>query len=183
MYNFLLQADPVLDPVATDGITEVNVNVLELLMTGGWYIMLPLAMMSLIAMYVYFERFFAIRKAAAESPDFMNRIKDYISAGQLPSAKNLCAENDTPMARMMEKGVARIGKPLKDIAISIENVGKLEIYKMEKNINILATIAGLVVGIIAYMAYNHLVGKVSKVVHKMESTSIEFIDILEEPAS
>ena len=127
------------------------------------------------------------------------------------------------------KGVARIGKPLKDIAISIENVGKLEIYKMEKNINILATIAGaapmvgmlgtvigmvnvfldmeaagtvqvsdisagtkqamvttivgLVVGIIAYMAYNHLVGKVSKVVHKMESTSIEFIDILEEPAS
>ena len=229
MYNFLLQADPVLDPVATDGITEVNVNVLELLMTGGWYIMLPLAMMSLIAMYVYFERFFAIKKAAAESPDFMNRIKDYISAGQLPSAKNLCAENDTPMARMMEKGGARIGKPLKDIAISIENVGKLEIYKMEKNINILATIAGaapmvgmlgtvigmvnvfldmeaagtvqvsdisagtkqamvttivgLVVGIIAYMAYNHLVGKVSKVVHKMESTSIEFIDILEEPAS
>ena len=229
MYNFLLQADPVLDPVATDAITEVNVNVLELLMTGGWYIMLPLAMMSLIAMYVYFERFFAIRKAAAESPDFMNRIKDYISAGQLLSAKNLCAENDTPMARMMEKGVARIGKPLKDIAISIENVGKLEIYKMEKNINILATIAGaapmvgmlgtvigmvnvfldmeaagtvqvsdisagtkqamvttivgLVVGIIAYMAYNHLVGKVSKVVHKMESTSIEFIDILEEPAS
>ena len=229
MYNFLLQADPVLDPVAIDGITEVNVNVLELLMTGGWYIMLPLAMMSLIAMYVYFERFFAIRKAAAESPDFMNRIKDYISAGQLPSAKNLCAENDTPMARMMEKGVARIGKPLKDIAISIENVGKLEIYRMEKNINILATIAGaapmvgmlgtvigmvnvfldmeaagtvqvsdisagtkqamvttivgLVVGIIAYMAYNHLVGKVSKVVHKMESTSIEFIDILEEPAS
>lgn len=229
MYNFLLQADPVLAPVATDDITEVNVNVLELLMTGGWYIMLPLAMMSLIAMYVYFERFFAIRKAAAESPDFMNRIKDYISAGQLPSAKNLCAENDTPMARMMEKGVARIGKPLKDIAISIENVGKLEIYKMEKNINILATIAGaapmvgmlgtvigmvnvfldmeaagtvqvsdisagtkqamvttivgLVVGIIAYMAYNHLVGKVSKVVHKMESTSIEFIDILEEPAS
>tara|TARA_B100001564_G_scaffold264787_1_gene226359 strand:- start:144 stop:833 length:690 start_codon:yes stop_codon:yes gene_type:complete len=229
MYNFLLQADPVLAPVAPEGITEVNVNVIELLMTGGWYIMLPLGMMSLIAMYVYFERYFAIRKAAAESPDFMNRIKDYISAGQLPSAKNLCLENDTPMARMMEKGVARIGKPLKDIAISIENVGKLEIYKMEKNINILATIAGaapmvgmlgtvigmvnvfldmeaagtvqvsdisagtkqamvttivgLVVGIIAFMAYNHLVGKVSKVVHKMESTSIEFIDILEEPAS
>ena len=229
MYKFLLlQADT--SQVAaetTEGVTEVNV--LELLMTGGWYIMLPLAFMSLIAMYVYFERYFAIRKAAAESPDFMNRIKDYISSAQLPSAKNLCAQNDTPMARMMEKGIARIGKPLKDIATSIENVGKLEIYKMEKNINILATIAGaapmvgmlgtvigmvnvflemestgtiqvtdissgtkqamvttivgLVVGIIAYMAYNHLVGKVSKVVHKMESTSIEFIDILEEPAS
>ncbi|MEC7654445.1 MAG: MotA/TolQ/ExbB proton channel family protein [Bacteroidota bacterium] len=227
MYKlFLLQADPVLETAA---ITERNVNVLELLMTGGWYIMLPLALMSLIATYVYFERFFAIRKAAAETPDFMKKLKDYISAGQLPSAKNLCADNDTPMARMMEKGISRIGKPLKDIATSIENVGKLEIYKMEKNISILATVAGaapmvgmlgtvigmvnvfldmeaagtvqvsdisagtkqamvttivgLVVGIIAYMAYNHLVGKVSKVVHKMESTSIEFIDILEEPAS
>ena len=229
MYKFLLlQADT--SQVAaetTEGVTEVNV--LELLMTGGWYIMLPLAFMSLISMYVYFERYFAIRKAAAESPDFMNRIKDYISSGQLPSAQNLCSQNDTPMARMMEKGIARIGKPLKDIATSIENVGTLEIYKMEKNINILATIAGaapmvgmlgtvigmvnvfldmeatgtvqvsdissgtkqamvttivgLVVGILAYMAYNHLVGKVSKVVHKMESTSIEFIDILEEPAS
>jgi biopolymer transport protein ExbB len=229
MYKFLLlQADTALEVVeTTEGVTEVNV--LALLMTGGWYIMLPLAFMSLISMYVYFERYFAIRKAAAESPDFMNRIKDYISSGQLPSAQNLCSQNDTPMARMMEKGIARIGKPLKDIATSIENVGTLEIYKMEKNINILATIAGaapmvgmlgtvigmvnvfldmeatgtvqvsdissgtkqamvttivgLVVGILAYMAYNHLVGKVSKVVHKMESTSIEFIDILEEPAS
>ena len=79
MYKFfLLQSDPVLETVA---ITERNVNVLELLMTGGWYIMLPLALMSLIATYVYFERFFAIRKAAAETPDFMNRLKDYISAG------------------------------------------------------------------------------------------------------
>ena len=229
MYKFLLlQADSAqVAAETTEGVTEVNV--LELLMTGGWYIMLPLAFMSLIAMYVYFERYFAIRKAAVESPDFMNRIKDYISSAQFASAQNLCAQNDTPMARMMEKGVARIGKPLKDIATSIENVGKLEIYKLEKNINILATIAGaapmvgmlgtvigmvnvflemestggftitdissgtkqamvttivgLVVGIIAYMAYNHLVGKVSKVVHKMESTSIEFIDILEEPAS
>ena len=219
MYKFLLlQADTT---AALESVTERNVNVLELLMTGGWYIMLPLALMSLIAMYVYFERYFAIRKAATESPDFMNKLKDYITEGQLPSAKNLCSDNDTPMARMMEKGIARIGKPLKDIATSIENIGKLEIYKLEKNISILATVAGaapmvgmlnvfldmeaagtvqvsdisagtkqamvttivgLVVGIIAYMAYNHLVGRVSKVVHKMESTSIEFIDILEEPA-
>lgn len=225
MYKFfLLQADTT---ATLERVTERNVNILELLMTGGWYIMFPLALMSLIATYVYFERYLAIRKAAAESPDFMNKLKDYINAGQLPSAKNLCSENDTPMARMMEKGIARIGKPLKDIATSIENLGKLEIYKLEKNISILATVAGaapmvgmlgtvigmvnvfldmeaagtvqvsdisagtkqamvttivgLVVGIIAYMAYNHLVGKVSKVVHKMESTSIEFIDILEEP--
>ena len=72
----------------------------------------------------------------------MVNLKDFISEGQLPSAKNLCSNNDTPMARMMEKGIARIGKPLKDIATSIENLGKLEIYKLEKNISILATVAG-----------------------------------------
>ena len=224
MYKFfLLQADPVLETVA---VTERNVNVLELLMTGGWYIMLPLALMSLIAMYVYFERFFAIRKAAAETPDFMNRLKDYISAGQLPSAKNLCADNDTPMARMMEKGISRIGKPLKDIATSIENVGKIEIYNLEKNLNLLATIsgaapmigflgtvtgmiqafisiaeeegavspkllssgiyeamlttaAGLFVGIVAYLSYNYLVSRVEKLIHKMEYTTIEFIETLQ----
>jgi biopolymer transport protein ExbB len=228
MYKLLILQTAELEGETADAIANVDVNVLELLMTGGWYIMLPLALMSLIATYVYFERYFAIRKASQASPDFMNRLKDYISQGQLPSAKNLCSDNDTPMARMLEKGIARIGKPLKDIATSIENVGKLEIYKLEKNINLLATIAGaapmlgmlgtvigmvnvfldmevagtvqvsdissgtkqamvttivgLVVGIVAYMAYNHLVSKVSKVVHQMESTSLEFIDILEEPA-
>ena len=228
MYKLLILQTAELEGETADAIANVDVNVLELLMTGGWYIMLPLALMSLIATYVYFERYFAIRKASQASPDFMNRLKDYISQGQLPSAKNLCSDNDTPMARMLEKGIARIGKPLKDIATSIENVGKLEIYKLEKNINLLATIAGaapmlgmlgtvigmvnvfldmevagtvqvsdissgtkqamvttivgLVVEIVAYMAYNHLVSKVSKVVHQMESTSLEFIDILEEPA-
>jgi len=203
-------------------------SVLELLAQGGWYIMLPLALMSLFTIYVYFERYMAIRKAESTSPDFMKRLKDHISEGQLSSAKNLCADNDNPMARMLEKGISRIGKPLKDISASIENVGKLEIYKLEKNLSILATVAGaapmigmlgtvigmvdvfvkmeqggtvnistisggtmqamvttivgLIVGIIAYMSYNHLVSKVSKVVHKMESTSLEFIDILEEPA-
>jgi biopolymer transport protein ExbB len=213
----------------TDGVKEVEVNILQLLMEGGWYIMLPLALMSIFAMYVYFERYMAIRRAEKISPDFMQRLKDYISQGQLPSAKNLCADNDTPMARMLGKGISRIGKPLSDISTSIENVGKLEIYSLEKNMSILATVAGaapmvgmlgtvigmvnvfldmeavgtvqvsdisagtkqamvttivgLIVGILAYMAYNHLVGKVSKVVHKMEASSLEFIDILEEPSS
>ena len=213
----------------TDGVKEVEVNILQLLMEGGWYIMIPLALMSIFAMYVYFERYMAIRRAEKISPDFMQRLKDYISQGQLPSAQNLCADNDTPMARMLGKGISRIGKPLSDISTSIENVGKLEIYSLEKNMSILATVAGaapmvgmlgtvigmvnvfldmeaagtvqvsdisagtkqamvttivgLIVGILAYMAYNHLVGKVSKVVHKMEASSLEFIDILEEPAS
>ncbi len=224
--NILLQVNTA--AAATDAVTEVEVNILQLLMEGGWYIMLPLALMSIFAMYVYFERYMAIRRAEKNSPDFMQRLKDYISQGQLPSAKNLCADNDTPMARMLGKGISRIGKPLSDISTSIENVGKLEIYNLEKNMSILATVAGaapmvgmlgtvigmvnvfldmeaagtvqvsdissgtkqamittivgLIVGILAYVAYNHLVGKVSKVVHKMEASSLEFIDILEEPA-
>tara|TARA_B100000780_G_scaffold278519_1_gene252294 strand:- start:2639 stop:3325 length:687 start_codon:yes stop_codon:yes gene_type:complete len=224
--NILLQVNTA--AAATDAVTEVEVNILQLLMEGGWYIMLPLALMSIFAMYVYFERYMAIRRAEKNSPDFMQRLKDYISQGQLPSAKNLCADNDTPMARMLGKGISRIGKPLSDISTSIENVGKLEIYSLEKNMSILATVAGaapmvgmlgtvigmvnvfldmeaagtvqvsdissgtkqamittivgLIVGILAYVAYNHLVGKVSKVVHKMEASSLEFIDILEEPA-
>ena len=213
---------------SADAIKEVEVNVLQLLMEGGWYIMLPLALMSLIGMYVFFERYLAIRKADQVSPDFMQKLKDYISQGQLSSARNLCADGNTPVARMLDKGISRIGKPLKDISVAIENVGKLEIYRLEKNLSTLATVAGaapmvgflgtvigmvnvfldmeaagtvqvsdissgtkqamvttivgLIVGILAYMAYNHLVSKVSKVIHRMEANSLEFIDILEEPA-
>lgn len=209
-------------------IQEVEVNILQLLLEGGWYIMLPLAVMSLLALYVFFERLFAIRRAEKVAPDFMDKLRDYVSAGSFDSARNLCEQSNTPMARMLDKGISRIGKPLKDISVSIENIGKLEIYNLEKNLSSLATVAGaapmvgflgtvigmvnvfldmeqagtvrvedissgtkqamittivgLVVGIIAYMAYNHLVSKVSKVVHKMEATSIEFLDILEEPA-
>ncbi|MGF1564171.1 MAG: MotA/TolQ/ExbB proton channel family protein [Flavobacteriales bacterium] len=218
--NDLLQA-------AADAPKEVEVSILELLMEGGWYIMLPLAFLSVLAIYIFIERTFAINKALKEEKDFMNKIKDYINEGKLDSAKNLCATSNTPMARMLEKGIMRIGKPLRDISVAIENVGKLEIYLLEKNLSTLATIAGaapmigflgtvigmvnvfldmevagtvqvddissgtkqamvttivgLIVGIIAYMAYNYLVSKVSKVIHKMEASSIEFIDILEEP--
>lgn len=189
--------------------------------------MIPLALLSIVAIYIFFERTLAISKALKEEKNFMNKIKDYIHDGKLDSAKNLCSTTHTPIARMLGKGIARIGKPLKDISTSIENIGKLEIYNLEKNMNVLATIAGaapmigflgtvigmvqvfvqmeasgsvevtdissgtkqamvttivgLIVGIIAYMSYNYLVGKVSKMIHKMEATSIEFIDILEEP--
>ena len=222
----LLQAPA--EVASTDVVQEVDVNVLQLLMEGGWYIMIPLALMSLIGMYVFFERFLAIRKADKVSPDFMQKLKDYISQGNLSSARNLCADSNTPVARMLDKGISRIGKPLKDISVAIENVGKLEIYRLEKNLSTLATVAGaapmvgflgtvigmvnvfldmeaagtvqvsdissgtkqamvttivgLIVGILAYMAYNHLVSQVSKVIHRMEANSLEFIDILEEPA-
>lgn len=228
LLSFLLQVPNAATEVSTAEVSEVDVNVLQLLMEGGWYIMLPLALMSLIGMYVFFERFFAIRKADKVSPDFMNRLKDYISQGQLSSARNLCADSNTPLGRMLDKGISRIGKPLKDISVAIENVGKLEIFRLEKNLSTLATVAGaapmvgflgtvigmvnvfldmeaagtvqvsdissgtkqamittivgLIVGILAFMAYNHLVSRVSHVVHRMEANSLEFIDILEEPA-
>ena len=215
--------------LAADVIQQVDVSLLDLLMEGGWYIMSPLALMSIMAIYVFFERSLAIRKAERVIPDFMDKLRDYIGQGSFESARNLCQQSDTPMARMLDKGISRIGKDLKDISVSIENIGKLEIYNLEKNLSSLATVSGaapmvgflgtvigmvnvfldmeqagtvrvedissgtkqamittivgLIVGIIAFMAYNHLVSKVSKVVHQMEATSIEFIDILEEPAS
>ena len=139
--SLLLQATTDVLEAAPE-ITEVKVNVLQLLMEGGWYIMLPLALMSLIGMFVFFERYLAIRRADQVSPDFMNRLKDYISQGNLSSARNLCSDSNTPLGRMLDKGISRIGKPLKDISVAIENVGKLEIYRLEKNLSTLATVAG-----------------------------------------
>jgi len=208
---------------------EVTISVLELIAGGGWYIMLPLGILSVIAIYIFIERFLAIRKAEKEDPNFMDQIKDFILEGKIDSAMNLCKEKVSPFAKMIEKGILRIGKPLGDITTAVENVGKLEIYKLEKSLSTLATIAGaapmigflgtvigmintfhqmytagnsveidqlsggimqamvttaagLVIGIIAYVGYNVLVAKVEKVVYKMESTTIEFMDLLQEPA-
>ena len=217
-----------------EAIQQVDISILELILEGssgigGGAVMILLALMSVVAIYLFFERTMAIAKAEKVSPDFMNKIRDYIGQGSFDSARNLCQSSNTPMARMLDKGISRIGKDLKDISVSIENIGKLEIYNLEKNLSSLATIAsaapmlgflgtvlgmvqvfldmeqvgtvsvehissgtkqamittivGLVVGIIAYVAYNNLVSKVSKVIHKMEATTIEFIDILEEPAA
>lgn len=197
--------------------------------SNSWYILIPLFLMSIYAIYIFVERFMALKKADNDEKQFMLQIKDYVQDGKLDSAKNLCKTTDNPIARMVEKGVARIGKPMSDIAVSIENVGKLEIYKLENKLSSLATIsgvapmigflgtvlgmikvffdlketgvtgdflqtlsggimmamvttvAGLIVGILAYVMYNFLVARVSKAVQNMEATSIEFIDILEEP--
>lgn len=209
--------------------TEETISILQLIADGGWYIMVPLGILSVIAVYIFAERWMAISKASKEDKDFMNRIKDYVSDGKLESARNLCTTTNTPIARMLDKGIARIGKPMEDLSASIENVGKLEVYKLEKGLPVLATVAGaapmigflgtvigmimtfhamkisgngveisalsggimqamvttvagLVIGIIAYIAYNTLVVKVDKVIHRMEAQSIEFIDLLEEPA-
>lgn len=215
------------DSTTASGVPDFEVSIMDLLLEGGWYIMIPLAFLSILTVFIFIERMLAVNKALGQERDFMSKIKDYIHDGKIDSAKNLCSTSESPVARMLEKGIARIGKPMRDIAVSIENVGKLEIYNLERNLSGLATIAGaapmigflgtvigmvqvfmnmeavgtvrvsdissgtkqamittivgLIVGVLAFMAYNYLVARVSKVIHKMEAGSIEFLDILEEP--
>lgn len=228
----LLQVNTPADTVADTSATERTMETLsiwELLMSGGWYIMIPLAILSLVTIYLFIERFLAINKATEVETDFMARVRDHIHDGKIDAARSLCDSNDSPLGRMLFKGIQRIGKPMKDINASIENVAKLEIYKLEKNLSVLATIAGaapmigflgtvigmiktfhemkisgqgvqieqlsggimqamvttctgLVIGIIAYIAYNLLVTKMDRAVHNMESQSLEFMDILERSA-
>ena len=201
---------------------------IDLAIKGGW-VMIPIVLLSLVAVYIFFERWFAIKKAASIDQNFMNRIKDYILDGKVEAAKTLCQSTDNPVAAMIEKGISRIGRPLNDVNAAIENVGRLEVYKLERglptlasvaggapmigflgtvigmvqafhqmstagnNINVgelsggiytalITTVAGLIVGIIAFFAYNTLVARVDKVINTMEASSTEFIDLLNEPA-
>ena len=212
---------------------EKTLSVIELILSGGTgsiVIISVLFAMLAVALYIYFERLLAIKAASQIDKNFMNQIRDHVTNGKLDSAKILCAQTDSPVARLTEKGISRIGKPLDDINTAIENAGTLEVYKLEKNVNVLATVAGaapmigflgtvigmiiafhqlassggqaemgalasgiytamtttvagLVVGIIAYMGYNHLVNRTDKVVHKMEANAVEFLDLLNEPVS
>lgn len=207
--------------------TEQAISVWELAQEGG-FMMIPIVLSSFIAVYIFVERILTINKANKSPDAFISKIKELVLKGDINGAKVLCAQFDSPIARMIEKGVSRIGSPLKNIEASIENLAKIELFKLEKNLSILATIsgaapmmgflgtvigmvqafisiaqeegsvspkllssgiytamvttvAGLIVGIIAYLAYNYLVTRVSKVVHKMEYSSVEFIDLLQEP--
>lgn len=223
-----LTTDTELGEIASE---EKTLSVIDLIFNGGTgsiVIISVLFVMLAVALYIYFERILAIKAASKIDKNFMNQIKDHVVSGKLDSAKILCAQNDSPVARLTEKGIARIGKPLDDINAAIENAGTLEVYKLEKNFNILAsiagaapmigflgtvigmilafhqmatssgqaemgalasgiytamttTVAGLTVGIIAYLGYNHLVNRADKVVHKMEANAVEFLDLLNEP--
>ncbi|CAL2094305.1 MotA/TolQ/ExbB proton channel family protein [Tenacibaculum sp. 190524A02b] len=210
---------------------EKTLSIYNLIMdggVGGQIIIALLFVLLAVALYIYFERFFAIKAASKVDKNFMNQIKDNITEGKLESARALCDNTDTPTARLIGKGISRIGKPLDDINKAIENAGKLEVYQLEKNVSVLATIAGaapmigflgtvigmivaiheiansggqidikmlsdglytamtttvagLIVGIIAYISYNHLVVRTDKVVYQMEAKSVEFLDLLNEP--
>lgn len=207
---------------------KLSLSLWEMALKGGW-IMIPIVLLSIIAVYIFIERFIAIKNASKEDTGFMNRIKDYIHDGKIESAISLCRQTESPVARMIEKGISRIGRPLNDINAAIENIGQLEIHKLEKglptlasvaggapmigflgtvmgmirafydmataaggNINVsvlsngiyiamVTTVAGLIVGIIAYFAYNLLVARVEKVIFILESRTTEFMDLLNEP--
>jgi len=210
---------------------EKTISIVQLIVdggTGGQIIMGLLFTLLVLALYIYIERFLAIKAANKVDKNFMNQIKEQISLGNLEAAKLLCEKVNLPVANLVKKGISRIGKPLEDINTAIENAGKLEVYKLEKNVSVLATISGaapmigflgtvigmivsiheianaggqidikmlsdglytamtttvggLIVGIISYIAYNHLVVRTDSVVYQMESTSVEFLDLLNEP--
>ena len=233
MLNFF-QQDELADAAQTTEpvVEEKTLSLFDLMFSGGLggqIIIIILFILLFAAVYIYFERLFAIKAAGKIDKNFMLQIKDSVLNGNIESAKIRCAQSDSPVARLTEKGISRIGSPLEDINTAIENAGRLEVYKLEKNVSILATIAGaapmigflgtvigmvlafhelatssgqaqmgalaegiytamtttvagLIVGIIAYIGYNHLVVKTDKMVHQMEATAVDFLDLLNEPA-
>ena len=127
--------------VTTEQAASMKLTLLDLAVKGGW-VMIPIILLSFVAAYIFIERYYVIRKATKEDQNFMNRIKDYIHDSKIEAALALCKSTDSPSARMIEKGINRLGRSLQDISTAIENVGKLEISKLEKSFPTLATITG-----------------------------------------
>jgi len=180
---------------------EKSLSIYNLIMDGGLggqIIIAILLVLLTVALYIYFERYFAIKAASKTDSNFMNQIRDYVSHGKLDSAKVLCAQANSPASRLIEKGISRIGKPLADIntgflgtvigmIIAIHQIanagGQIDIKMLSDGLYtaMTTTVAGLIVGIIAYIQYNHLVVRTNKVVYEMEAHSVEFLDLLNEP--
>jgi biopolymer transport protein ExbB len=204
-----------------------SLSFFNMALQGGW-LMIPLLILLFLALYIFFERSIVIHKASKEDRSFMNRIKDYLLDGKTDSALKLCKQTNTPSSRLIEKGITRIGRPMNDVQIAIENVGNIEVSKLEKGMPILAsvaggapmigflgtvlgmvqaffdmstagsnidisilsagiyvamvtTVAGLIVGISAYFAYNYLASRVKNIVTNLETKTMEFMDVLHEP--
>ena len=229
IFNLLQAIDPTgaameVQPVAQ----EKTLNLIDMATQGGW-LMLVLLLLSVMAIYIFGNKWWMIYKAGQIDKNFMNDIHDFIHDGKIKSAIDLCQKYNSPVARLVEKGIERIGRPLQDIQTAVENMGNVEVARLEKGLPMLATIAGgapmigflgtvsgmieaffrmstagnniditllsggiyeamvttvggLFVGIIAYFGYNYLTSQISNLVFKMESTTIEFIDMLHEPA-
>ena len=223
--SMFLQPDSLM---LSENLEQNSISIIELFAQGGTagqIIIVVLFILSIITMYLFFERLFSIKKALHQDDYFFNSIKDFLYDDKYSSAIDLCQNTDTPTARMLEKGISRIDKNLDDISTSISNVGKLELSKLENNLAIIGTIsgaapmigflgtvigmvlafyemassggqidiemlskgiytamtttvAGLIVGIVAYISYNYLVSKITKAVSIMESVSLDFLDII-----
>ncbi len=205
-----------------------SLSIWQLCVEGGW-IMIPLALLAVISIYIFIERAIVTYKASKLDDTFMKRIKDYIHDGEIESALNLCRSNNSPYGRLISKGISRIGRPMNDVLVAIENTGNLEVAALSKGLPWLATtaagapmlgflgtvigmvqaffaiansgnaasigdfaggiytalvttVAGLVVGIIALFAYNYLVARINKVMNLMEARTMDFMDLLNEPA-
>ena len=233
--SFLLQISPD-NAVSNTGVKDIS---LWEILTGssdlgspgigwsGWAICIILLIMFGYAIFVFVERYLSLKKASKEEINFLAKIKDYLMDGKIDQAKDMCARSDSPSAKMLEKGIARLGKPIESISASIENAGKLEVLRLEQRVGFLATaagagpmigflgttvgmvgmfidmqsstsldikiiapgimtamittVAGLIVGIIAFMGYNFLVGRIGKVVYQMENAALEFMDLINTP--
>ncbi|QBQ40509.1 MotA/TolQ/ExbB proton channel family protein [Sphingobacterium psychroaquaticum] len=208
--------------------TEENLNLIQLLMKGGW-IMIPIIFLLFLGLVIFFERYITIRKASRSDSGLMSQIKSNVMSGRLDAAIAVCRSSNSALSRMLQKGLSRVGRPIKDIEGAIENVGKLEVSKLEKNINILGIIAGiapmlgfvgtifgviqifrdvevaggidigsvsgglyvkmiasasgLTVGILAYVGYHILNMMVERLILRMETDAVEFIDLLDEPGA
>lgn len=217
------------DTASISAQAEQSVSLLELILKGGW-MMIPIAILGFIGVYVFIERYLNLTKAAKVDNNFMERIRDLVQNGNIEGAMRLAKTSESPVARMVEKGISRIGKSFDDIRGAIENEGNLQVFKLEKNMNLMATVAGgapmlgflgtvtgminafyklsiagsavgpglvaggiyealvttaggLFVGVPAYLAFNHLTNMIDKIIFKMEVTTVEFIDLLEQPVS
>jgi len=206
--------------------SAAKMNLFDLLVKGG-VIMIPLGLLLALAIFFFFERYIAINKASKLDANFMNMIRDNILSGNITAARALAKNTNSPVARMIDKGLQRVGKPIDYIEKSMESIGKLEIYKMERNLSVLTLVygiapmfgflgtlfgmlqlffeinntgdfspasiaggiytkiitsaSGLIIGLLAYVAYNFLNTQINKTINRMEASSAEFIDILQEP--
>ncbi|HUH75622.1 MAG TPA: MotA/TolQ/ExbB proton channel family protein [Chitinophagales bacterium] len=226
---FFLQAGTsAIDSIQVATTTVNTESAFDIILKGG-PVMIPLALLLVASIYLFIERFITIQKASQIDPNFMRNIKDYIVNGNIEGARSLCKATNSPVAKIIFKGIQRIGRPVKDIESAIENAGKIEINKLEKNVNILNTIAGLApmfgflgtiigvitifqeisiknsieigtisgglyvkmvtsaaglfIGMLAFAAYSFLTNRIDREMRNMELSAIDFIDLLEEPAS
>lgn len=232
LLTFLLQADTseAISQAAAAVATQekVSLSMIDMAVKGGW-LMIPLLILSVLTIYIFGMKWWTISRASKIDPNFMNDIRDYIHSGKITAAQNLCKQTDTPISHLIEKGIERMGRPLTDIQAAVENMGNIEVARLEKGLPTLAsiaggapmigflgtvlgmvqaffnmsqagnniditllsggiytamitTVAGLIVGILAYFGYNYLTSKVSDLVFALQSNTIEFMDLLHEPS-